>query len=743
MSFAPVSRLVRMGTSAARTLADQLRSWPDERVALLLTERPDLAAPAPGDSAQLAARASTRASVLRILDRLDHAELVVLEAVASAGPVTLDSLASMLALEDPTPVLDRLTALLLVWDDGRGLRTVSTAIELVGVPAGPAPEQVPSLLAELDPAARAMLDHLDASEVDGALEAVPERPTRETARTPAEHLLARGLLVAGDTRRVRIPWNVRLALRDGRSTRTTADRIPPLALDDVDPQLVDRIAAGAAAEFGHRVEVLLEAWGQSPPAALRAGGLGVRDLRAAGSLLQCEPALAALVVEVSAAADLVAIGMTDDVDAAWLPTDRFDSWLTAPTADRATTLAEAWRRMPRRPATIGTRDANGTTNALSEAADAGWLPALRAEVLTELATAEPTQGLAPGTGLASLVDRLRWRRPRRMHAARDELAPMFAEAAALGVVARDSLSSFGRALATDADPAAALEHSLPAPVDHLLVQADLTAIAPGPLEPGVSRRIALLADVESRGGATVYRFTDSSVRRAFDAGWSAAEVHDYLGSVSRTPVPQALSYLVDDVSRRFGVVRAGVAESFLRSDDDVALTTLMHHPGATALRLRRIAPTVVISDVPLGQLLPKLREMGMAPVIEAADGTVRIAAPEPYRARAPRARGADRARGAARVAAVVAAVRAGDRTADARPARRSVSAPADVVSMLRSAVEAEQEVLIGYVGRDGTVSERLVSPRRVEGGRLTAYDGRTDDDLEFALHRITAVAPAE
>jgi uncharacterized protein YbjQ (UPF0145 family) len=49
-------------------------------------------------------------------------------------------------------------------------------------------------------------------------------------------------------------------------------------------------------------------------------------------------------------------------------------------------------------------------------------------------------------------------------------------------------------------------------------------------------------------------------------------------------------------------------------------------------------------------------------------------------------------------------------------------------------------VLIGYVGSDGTVAERLVLPRRVEGGRLTAYDERADDDRDFALHRITAAA---
>ena len=119
--------------------------------------------------------------------------------------------------------------------------------------------------------------------------------------------------------------------------------------------------------------------------------------------------------------------------------------------------------------------------------------------------------------------------------------------------------------------------------------------------------------MESRGGATVYRFAASSVRRAFDAGWSAAEVHDFVASTSRTPVPQSLSYLVDDVSRRFGTLRAGHAESFLRSDDETALTELVHAPGAESLRLRRIAPTVVVSDVPLGTLLPRIRELGLAP----------------------------------------------------------------------------------------------------------------------------------
>ncbi len=62
----------------------------------------------------------------------------------------------------------------------------------------------------------------------------------------------------------------------------------------------------------------------------------------------------------------------------------------------------------------------------------------------------------------------------------------------------------------------------------MLIQADLTAVAPGPLESALARRLQLVADVESRGGATVYRFTPGSVRRALDVGWSAAEVHEFV-----------------------------------------------------------------------------------------------------------------------------------------------------------------------------------------------------------------------
>jgi hypothetical protein len=347
--------------------------------------------------------------------------------------------------------------------------------------------------------------------------------------------------------------------------------------------------------------------------------------------------------------------------------------------------------------------------------------------------------------VASLVERLRWRHPRRPAGHLSQVEPVLGQAAVLGILALEGLSSFGRALLEGDEVAPVLDNLVPQPVDHLLLQADLTAIAPGPLEQELARKVALLADVESRGGATVYRFAAPSVRRAFDAGWSTGEVHDFLAAVSRTPVPQALTYLVDDVARRFGTVRAGQAESFLRSDDEVALAELVHDPRAAGLRLRRIAPTVVVTDVPLQTLLPRLRELGVAPVVEAPDGTVHVARPDVFRSRTPKVAvvpgGRDRARSTARLSAVVTAVRSGDRAAAARPSRGPASTPADVVTLLREAIETRGQVLIGYLDNHGAATQRRVRPERVEGGRLTAYDERSDDVRDFAIHRITTAAP--
>lgn len=778
-------------STGPRSLADQLRSWPDAELVALLEARPDLATPAPQDSAQLASRASTRASVLRALESLTRLELVVLDAVVALGGRTpRDPLLAAVhgAPDRVDAAMRQLRRLALLWGSEEDLRVVSAVTETLGTTVsglGPPLEQllasygpdrvarllidlgerssgdrasdvattqavlrdpvrVSELLEECDPAAATLLRHLDLTGAAGTSETLDTSSTAATATSPGEQLLARGLLLPKDTGHLAVPREVALALRGGRTTREPVDEPPPLVTSSRSGRLVDSAAAGAAHELLHRTELLLEHWSASPPAVLRQGGLAVRELKGLASALGVEERTAALLVEVAAAAGLVASGSPSGMDSAWLPTDASDLWRTHPAGQRWSRLADAWLASSRLSGAVGSRVQGRTLNALAPDLERPWLPDTRRMALSEVGALDRGCVLAAGTGVASLAGRLAWLRPRRPAGRAEAVGWVVEEAAILGVLGLGGLSRHGRALLTagTADAAAALEPLLPAPVDHVLLQADLTAVAPGPLEESLARDLATVAQVESRGGATVYRFTEQSVRHAFDVGWSAAEVHAAISGASRTEVPQPLRYLVDDVARRFGTLRVGAIEAFLRSDDEAALTGLVHDPRAATLGLRRIAATVVVSSTPLDVLLPRLRRLGLAPVVEGPDGEVQVARPEAPRARSPRpAPVAASARSAARTQATVTAIRAGDRSglAASTPAVRQT--PISALATLRSAAEAGVTVEIAYVDKDGSVHDRLVDPDRVEGGWLRALDHRSRELRSFAVHRISSVRP--
>src|SRR2546425_885556 len=135
--------------------------------------------------------------------------------------------------------------------------------------------------------------------------------------------------------------------------------------------------------------------------------------------------------------------------------------------------------------------------------------------MLDLLAEYPTGTALIPTDIARL---LAWRQPRwRRHFRVEAIEHTLHEAATLGFIGRGALASPARALLHSAptsasDAEAEMASALPEPIDHVLVQADLTVIAPGPLTPELQSRVALVADIESAGAATVYRISDTSVR---------------------------------------------------------------------------------------------------------------------------------------------------------------------------------------------------------------------------------------
>ncbi|HEX5494689.1 MAG TPA: helicase C-terminal domain-containing protein [Mycobacteriales bacterium] len=785
-----------------RSLAAWLRTRSDQALAALLRERPDTALPAPADTGVLAGRLGARVSVLRAVDLLDAFTLDTLDAlVLLAEPNATDwaALRKLAAPDVPDTTLraavNRLRSLALAWGDdvlrptagvrdvagtyplglGRQVEALLPAypteriepiLDALDLPAARQPEatglvaevfadpaRLGVLLARCGPDERAVLDQLAEGPPLGTVREATRLVRATDADTPVRWLLTHGLLVAVDPDTVELPRQVGLALR-GRPLGRRNWQPPPVRTQDLGEDAVDAAAAGQAAASIRLVKALLDGFGGSPPGVLRSGGLGVRDLRRAARAVDLPEATAALYVEVTHAAGLLdtdaAVDGSDrqrnerDGGTVWLPTAAYDKWLDLPPGQRWTVLATAWLDLSRVAGLVGQHDdRDRTLNALSVDIRRTSAPATRARVLAALA-GQPAGHVPSAEDLSRL---LAWRMPR--HAGwRDRfVAWTLTEAEALGITGRGALASFARPLldrGNRAEAGSALAGLLPSPVDHVLVQADLTVVAPGPLRPDLSATMSLVADVESAGAATVYRIGERTLRRAMDAGMAAAELHDLFTSRSRTPVPQALHYLIDDTARRHGRLRVGSAMAYLRCDDESLLSEVLADRGTGALRLRRLGPTVAVSAARVRQVLEVLRERGYAPAPETADGGLVLARAE--RRRAPThpehpGFGLPELQ-PAQADQIVRSMRAGDRIAG--DSRRAVpdSAPGvtavNTLALLQRAVREGRDVVLGYVNAQGAASTRVVEPDAVGGGYLRGFDHRRDERRTFALHRITS-----
>ena len=651
----------------------------------------------------------------------------------------------------------------LLWRSGDGKHVVRAVSEVLGPhPAGlgPAIAELPGstpawcnsagaldqVIASAPAGARNILDMLTWGPPIGTLS--PGGPMAAAGNWLLSHQLLRSL----SAEHVALPHEVALRLRGGKLHRQTELSAPKLTVTRHEQSSVDDAAGGQASELLGLVDELAADWGPRPPRVLRAGGLSVRDFKRLASILDVDSAHAAFVVETAYAASLLA----DDgsLEPVWAPTPGYDDWQQKPSAHRWVRLSQDWLASGRAPHLVGSVPAGGggPVNALSGEVVYPPVRQLRGDVLTELAALP--EGQAPD--LSSLIARLRWRRPmRRAEIIEAVTAAVLTEAEWLGITGRGALSTAGRLLfEATADPSAAEEAintHLPSPVEHVLLQADLTAVAPGRLEGSLAQFMRLVADVESRGGATVYRFSPQSVRRGLDAGWSSAQVLTALQDASRTPVPQPLEYLVGDIARRHGQTRVGSVSAYIRSDDTTVLDTMLADRGLAALQLRRVAPTVVVSQAHTLVVLEMLRENGFAPVAETTEGGVQI--PRVAQHRTP----ARRSPAAPTITSVVddeltetliSALRAGEESAayereraQSQPGPRLPSTePAVALALLREASADSLGVWIGYADADGRTKRILFYPKRIEGGRAYGSVEGSNVAHTFSIHRITGAA---
>ncbi len=326
-----------------------------------------------------------------------------------------------------------------------------------------------------------------------------------------------------------------------------ADRAKPSALRETEPELTTDTETAHAAERAFTTvsalaDLLLLA--REKPFALLAGGNvsagEKRQLSESGVAAEAIDALIAIAVD----SRLVAS------DARRLrTTPQTEEWLRSSVADRWSTLVEGFRdALPR-----GLRTAEG-----------GWIPP------RAWADAHPWDP-AWAERSTALLERARL----------------------LGLIADEGrepgwAAAIRRGGSVDATPLTAL---LPSEVDRIFLQNDLSAIAPGPLAPGLDVRLRTIAARESAAQASTYRFTPESVARALVAGETEQSILEFLESLSLTGIPQPLRYLVTQTAQRHGLVTvstdAETGRTRIESSDQHLIDAMSVDQGLRPLALTK------------------------------------------------------------------------------------------------------------------------------------------------------------
>ena len=606
----------------------------------------------------------------------------------------------------------------------------------------------------------------------------------------AAPLIERGWLErssdAHERTRFILPRQVALALRGGRLTREPLTAPEAGDLETVGADVVASEASFHAEEAVRLVAALLEEWGREGGMIRRTGGVSARALARTADALDLEADAAARIIEIAASAGLLGL---DDDGAAWVPSSLAAGWLTDSLPQRWAPLALAWSASARTPWLTGTRDDDGTLRAvLSPDLEAGWAARLRARVLALLGD------LPPGASATSAFVRaaLTWQSPRRTIPG-GAISAVLAEAETLGITGGGALTEAGRILARRAaasldeqdlgisggpggptDPGdagraedaggeayaeplsddealtaleAALAADLPAAVEMILVQSDLTAIVPGRPAPELAALLERTSVVESRGGALTVRFTPESVRGALDVGYRAEEITQAIGRYSPAPLPDSLSVLIQDAARHHGAVRVRAVSALLRVGDEATAAGLLAEPRLKDLGLDEVAPGILVATASAGQVLRELRATGLAPVTEDASGHLVVGpatAQQAHRAPEPSRPGSEhsvrrRRPGRRELATLVGRLRVGQEALQAAGEAAVATDPVHALAVLRQAQSSRSRLRLTLAGPDGAVQERQVRVMAVEPGRVRLRDVVRETELTVAVHRIVSV----
>lgn len=787
----------RMAAVRTRSFAESLSGLAEGPLTAVLGSRPDvLVQPVPRDFSQLAQRLGGAESLGAALRTLNRDTVIVGQAIVALGTAaTMPGVAHLLGGTEQVvrEVVDELCRRGLAWDSG-GVLCLPDRLEqhwLVEIGGGrPVAKIAGSVLVDnlrvalrafgaatdglRKPELAAQLAELmaDLPRLTALIGALPEpvrnrleqyrrgeagyypalgRPWPHAShRDSAAMLIAAGLLLPVSYG-FELPREVAVAAwLAARELRLTGR--PHLPAAGADPVAVHRASQAAAQDALRGMTMLLDEARATPIVALRKGGVGPRERARLAKRLSFPEDVLVLWIDLAHAA-----GLLGRAGEGYAPTQSYDQWRAADPGRRWAELVHAWFHLEHAPTSRGIEGDRELPPPLPLASAAGLL---RRALLA---------AAGAGVSVRAAVKEIDWFSPLHGYEAaqrEEKVAAAVYEAELLGVAAADVVSELGEQLLAVAGsaPAGAVGDLarrcaalLPETPCSVVLQSDLTAVVSGQPTAVVARLLKDAAVAETHGAARTWRFTPASIRAALDAGWSAPDLLAELAAIANHPVPQPLDYLVTDAARRHGQIRVRGLRSCVIAEETLA-TEILHTRALNKLHLKRLAPTVLSSPSGPDEVLARLREAGLSPVIEDAHGTVIVETRHDHQAPA---------RGQAMIITPRPALTATDLArrlladprneapGDCASSERDVADSGTVellaqlnpsldeaeLELLSDAVEHHHEVLITYRDKNGSRSTRVIQPQQLYGRWLDCWCHLRNAQRDFTVANIEAVSP--
>lgn len=445
---------------------------------------------------------------------------------------------------------------------------------------------------------------------------------------------------------------------------------------------VDRDCGISAFEAIQAVSELIFDFDQNLVREVAKGSIGLPDVKRLASHLGKDKEYVKQVFELGKS-----MGLFIASDSKIQPSAKADSWLKATQADRYVELAKGWLNLA---SPSGVKELQSQRKVRQ-----GNLKSL-------IAFSFPYATLTPSSRVHRLFD----------------LSEV------IGLSTQGNFASwFDLVLAESWNKATKLLTSrLPSEQDRVIIQGDLSIVAPGPLPALAEIKLRKFAVTESIGLAPCYRLTAGSVSTGLEEGLSETEIRSLLEKLSGGKLPQPVDYLIKEVGERFGRIKIAATQigSKILVSDELLTKQLLMDSKLKPLAIRSEFDSLY-SRLDPSSLYFALRENGYLAVRVSEAGKV-LAPSENHQGQLE----------AKDFAEQLERLRQQDLNQDISPAANETERKILLAIKSKSSIEVE-------VSANGKLMNFLLEPIGIANGRLRAKDPKADIERTLPVAAITSI----